>query len=97
MHNEMKEMILSAGHDMHVASKKSVSTLASEWLNRRNNIFSMVMEERVSNLQVLHIIHCITALLAMMGMAATNLFGCVLCLAWFASALLLASKKGGLA
>lgn len=89
----MKEMILSAGQ---VSSKKSVSTLASEWLNRRNNVFSMVMEERVTNLQVLHIIHCVVALLAMMGMAATNLFGCVVCLAWFASALLLAGKKGGL-
>lgn len=90
---KMKEMILSAGQ---VSSKKSVSTLTSEWLNRRNNIFSMVMEERVTNLQVLHIFHCVVALLAMIGMAATNLFGCILCLAWFASALLLASKKGGL-
>ena len=90
----MKEMILSAGQ---VSSKKSVSTLTSEWLNRRNNIFSMVMEERVTNLQVMHIIHCVVALLALMGMAATNLFGCVMCLAWFASALLLAGKKGGMA
>ena len=93
----MKEMTVSA-HEINFASKsKSLPVLASEWLNRRNDIFSMVMEERVSNGQVLHIIHCITALLAMMGMAATNLFGCILCLAWFASALLLASKKGGLA
>lgn len=92
----MKEMTVSA-HDMHFASKsKSLQVLATEWLNRRNNIFSIVMEERVTNLQVMHIIHCVVALLALMGMAATNLFGCVMCLAWFASALLLASKKGGL-
>ena len=89
-------MTVSA-HDMNVASKsKNLQVLATEWLNRRNNIFSMVMEERVTNLQVMHIIHCVVAMLALMGMAATNLFGCILCLAWFASALLLANKKGGL-
>lgn len=91
----MKEMTVSA-HEINFVSKKSLTTRANEWLNRRNNIFSMVMEERVTNLQVMHIIHCITALLAMLGMAGTNLFGCVVCTAWFASSLLLASKKGGI-
>lgn len=92
----MKEMTTSAHLINEVSKSKSLVALVNVWLNSRNELFSMVMEERVTNLQVLHIFHCVVALLAIMGMAATNLFGCILCLAWFASALLLASKKGGL-
>lgn len=91
----MKEMTVSA-HEINFASKKSLTALASEWLNGRNELFSMVMEERVTNLQVMHVVHCVVAGMAMLGMAGTNLFGCVVCTAWFASSLLLASKKGGL-
>ena len=91
----MKEMIFSA-REMGFVSKKSLTTRANEWLNRRNNIFSMVMEERVTNLQVMHVVHCVVAGMAMLGMAGTNLFGCVVCTAWFGFSLLLASKKGGL-
>ena len=92
----MKEMIFSAHLMNEVSKSKSLVALVNEWLNGRNELFSMVMEERVNNLQVMHIVHCVVALLATIGMAGTNLFGCVVCAAWFGFSLLLASKKGGL-
>ena len=92
----MKEVTTTSAHLMNEASKARVLEDLSEWLNGRNEVFSMVMEERVSNLQVMHIVHCVVALLATIGMAGTNLFGCVVCAAWFGFSLILANKKGGL-
>ena len=92
----MKEMTTSARLMNEVGKSKSLGAQVNGWLNGRNEVFSMVMEERVSNLQVMHIVHCVVALLATIGMAGTNLFGCVVCAAWFGFSLILANKKGGL-
>ena len=92
----MKEMMTSARLIGEVSKSKGLTALCGEWLNGRNDVFSMVMEERVSNGQVMHIVHCVVALLALIGMAASNLFGCLVCLGWFGAALLLANKKGGM-
>lgn len=92
---KMKEMIFSA-HEMDFVSKKSLTALASEWLNSRNQLLSYLMEEQVTNRQLMHVVHCSAAFLAALGMAEVNLFGCGLCIGWLAIALYLAKKKGGL-
>ena len=68
---------------------------AASWLDARNHLISSVMEETVTNRQMLLILHCGIAFLAMVGMAEVNLFGAIACFAWFGASLLQA-KKGGL-
>lgn len=72
----------------------SASTAAiTAWLNRDNSLFSSIIENTVSNRQVLLIGHAVLAFSALIccGLSIPAL----VCLAWFVWALTLC-KKGGL-
>ena len=90
----MKEMTTSA-HLINEASKARVLEALSEWLNGRNEFFSGVVGEAVTNRKALLFVQCVVSMLAMIGMAETNLFGFVLCFGWLVCAAVLFSKEGG--
>ena len=90
----MKEMTTSA-HLINEASKARVLEALSEWLNGRNEFFSGVVGEAVTNRKALLFVQCVVAMLTMIGMAEVNLFGFVLCFGWLVCAAVLFSKEGG--
>lgn len=79
---------------LRLTALAAVTAAAGEWLHRENRICSAIMEEPVTNLQLLHIWH--VALPAMMGMACTDLCATVVLFAWSAAAYKLAKKGGAL-
>ena len=79
---------------MNEASKARVLEALSEWLNGRNEFFSGVVGEAVTNRKVLLFVQCVVSMLAMIGMAEVNLFGFVLCFGWLVCAAVLFSKGG---
>ena len=91
----MKEMTTSA-HLINEASKsKSIDAPVNEWLNRRNLFFSDVVGESVTNRKALLFVQCVVSILAMIGMAETNLFGFLICFGWLSCAAILFAKEGG--
>ena len=91
----MKEVTTSA-HLMNEMSKsKSIDAQVNEWLNRRNLFFSDVVGESVTNRKALLFVQCVVSLLAMIGMAETNLFGFLICFGWLSCAAILFAKEGG--
>lgn len=89
----MKEMTTSA-HLINEASKTGGLEALSEWLNGRNEFFSGVIGEAVTNRKALLFVQCVVAMLTMIGMAEVNLFGFVLCFGWLVCAAVLFSKGG---
>ena len=67
---------------------------AAGWLDARNPLFTLVMDEPVTNRQALHAAHCFVAFFFAIGMAEVNLFGCIVGIVWFAATLLQAGKGG---
>ena len=76
----MKQTVSIFAPDINVASKSSAIQL---WLNRKNQFFSSVLEEGVSNRQVL-----------LLGHASVSQVPALICLAWFMVALRLCVKGG---
>ena len=91
----MKEVTTTSAHLMNEASKARVLEALSEWLNGRNEFFSGVIGEAVTNRKALLFVQCVVAMLTMIGMAEVNLFGFVLCFGWLVCAAVLFSKEGG--
>ena len=73
----------------------AVINRVADWLDARHSLLSAVMEETVTNRQMLLIGHCFVAFFFAIGMADVNLFGCLTGLLWFGISLIQA-KKGGL-
>lgn len=78
--------------EINVASK--TKSHLYEWLARENQLVSSLVEERVSNLQVLRMVHAFVACTAMVVCASFSLAATVLSLLWFGLSLYLC-KKGG--
>lgn len=79
-----------------VVGRENVSeNIISMWLNRRNLFFSDVVGEIVTNRKALLFVQCVVSLLAMIGMAETNLFGFLICFGWLICAAILFAKEGG--
>ena len=70
----------------------TVAAKANEWLHRENRMVSFIMQEPVTNLQLLHIYHVGTP--ALLGLCCGSLSATVILFAWSAAAYKLA-KKGG--
>ena len=77
----MKQTVSIFAPDINVASKSSAIQL---WLNRKNQFFSSVLEEGVSNRQVLLLGHA----------SFVSQVPALICLAWFMVALRLCVKGG---
>jgi len=88
----MKQTVSIFAPDINVASKSSAIQL---WLNRKNQFFSSVLEEPVSNRQVCLMAHASLAFMVLAGSAFTSPVPALLCLAWFVVSLHLC-RKGGL-
>ena len=65
------------------------------WLNSENSLFSSVLENSVSNRQVLFLGHASLAFSALVCMSCVSVLPALFCLTWFAWSLYLC-KKGGL-
>lgn len=91
----MKEVTTTSAHLMNEASKARGLEALIEWLNGRNEFFSGVIGEAVTNRKALLFVQCVVSMLAMIGMAEVNLFGFVLCFGWLVCAAVLFSKEGG--
>lgn len=74
---------------------KMQATIA-EWLARENQLVSSLVEERVSNLQVVRMVQAFVACTTMVACASWSLAATVLSLLWFGLSLYLCKKGGSL-
>lgn len=77
---------------LRLTTMAAITAAAHEWLHSENRICSTIMEEPVTNLQLLHIYH--VAVPAMLGLCCMNVVAAAALFAWSAAAYTLA-KKGG--
>lgn len=77
-----------------VSQEKSISNI-NLFLNKKNKLFSSVVEETVTNKQVLLITHAVLSGSILCCSIFSNLFIVIICLVWFIASLL-SCKKGGL-
>ena len=75
---------------------RAMSELIHEWLKSRNRFASSIMEEQVTNLQMVHIVHCAMAMFTTLGMAASSPVLTLVAVAWLAMAMKLAKEKGSI-
>lgn len=80
------EIVLSA----HRAEPSALSS----WLNRENELFSSVLEEVVTNLQVLLMAHASVSFSALVGAYHIDVILALVCLTWFIVSLYLCVKGG---
>lgn len=73
----------------------SLSQAKISWFNTRNEFFSSLLEESVTNRQVCLMFHACIAFTVLTCSSFTNLLAVVLCFVWFAFSLHLC-KKGGI-
>ena len=66
----------------------------SVWLNSENSLFSSIIEDQVSNLQVMLLGHACLAFSVLMCAATFSLVGALTALLWFAASLHLCMKGG---
>ena len=85
----MKQTVSIFAPDINVASKSSAIQL---WLNRKNQFFSSVLEEGVSNRQVLLLGHASFVFSALICASFVSQVPALICLAWFMVALRLCVK-----
>lgn len=76
----MKQTVSIFAPDINVASKSSAIQL---WLNRKNQFFSSVLEEGVSNRQVLLLGHASFVFSALICASFVSQVPALICLAWF--------------
>ena len=74
---------------------QSAQSAISVWLNSENSMFSDIIEDKVSNLQVMLLGHACLAFSVLMCSATISLVGTLFALLWFAVSLHLC-KKGGI-
>lgn len=65
------------------------------WLSRENKIFSLFLEESISNANVLRVSHAFTAFTFLVSSSFSSPVVALVCLSWFIATLYLC-KKGGL-
>jgi hypothetical protein len=65
------------------------------WLNRKNDFYSSLIDETVSNRFVINMNHCLIAFVATATAAGCSLLATLLCAAWFVVSLFIC-KKGGM-
>ena len=87
----MKQTVSIFAPDINVASKSSAIQL---WLNRKNQFSSSVLEEGVSNRQVLLLGHASFVFSALICASFVSQVPALICLAWFMVALRLCVKGG---
>ena len=80
--------------DMNVVTK--TQAVVAEWLARENQFVSSLIEERVSNLQVLRMVQAFVACVTMAVCASFSLGATVLSLLWFGISLYFCKKGGSL-
>lgn len=76
------------------APKADIRSSFQSWAAAHNQLFSSVLEQPVTNRQVLLLVHCLTAFSALI-LLCSSLIGAVVTFLWFVGSLYLA-KKGGL-
>ena len=74
---------------------QSAQSAISVWLNSENSMFSDIIEDKVSNLQVMLLGHACLAFSVLMCSATFSLVGTLFALLWFVVSLDLC-KKGGI-
>lgn len=82
------------GREMDFASRMQAAV--SGWLGRENQLVSSLVEERVSNLQVLRMVQAFVACVTMAVCASFSLGATVLSLLWFGISLYFCKKGGSL-
>ena len=75
--------------------KRSVRASVQSWLNRGNGLFSMLMDDFITNRQALLILNALVSLALMLAFAASSPFVVLLIAGWFLLSLNYC-KKGGL-
>ena len=73
---------------------QSAQSAISVWLNSENSMFSAIIGDKVSNLQVMLLGHACLAFSALMCSATSSLVGTLITLLWFAVSLHLCMKGG---
>ena len=74
--------------------QQSAQSAISVWLNSENSMFSTIIEDKVSNLQVLLLGHACLAFSVLMCAATLSLVGALTALLWFVVSLDLCMKGG---
>lgn len=78
-----------------LSAPKADAKVQNSWMSSKNDYLSAVLEQTVTNRQMLLLGHCFTAFLSLFVGFASNLLLAGLSVAWFGVSVLLA-KKGGL-
>ena len=73
---------------------QSAQSAISVWLNSENSMFSDIIEDKVSNLQVMLLGHACLAFSVLMCSATFSLVGTLFALLWFVVSLDLCMKGG---
>ena len=76
------------------APKAGARSSFQNWAAAHNQLFSSVLEQPVTNRQMLLLVHCLTAFSALI-LLCSSLIGAMVTFLWFVGSLYLA-KKGGL-
>ena len=75
--------------------KARIASSIKNWLVSDNQIFSKIMEEKVSNQSTLLIIHAVLSLSAFLIFAPLSAMAAICLLLWFVQSLILC-KRGGI-
>ena len=73
---------------------QSAQSAISVWLNSENSMFSDIIEDKVSNLQVMLLGHACLAFSVLMCSSTLSLVGALTALLWFVASLHLCMKGG---
>lgn len=74
--------------------QQSAQSAISVWLNSENSMFSTIIEDKVSNLQVMLIGHACLAFSALVCAASLSPMAAIVMLLWFVASLHLCVKGG---
>lgn len=78
-----------------LSAPKADATIQTSWMSSKNDYLSAILEQTVTNKQMLLLGHCFTAFFSLFVGFASNLLFAGLAVAWFGVSVMLA-KKGGL-
>ena len=73
---------------------QSAQSAISVWLNSENSMFSNIIEDKVSNLQVMLLGHACLAFSALVCISCVSVLPALFCLTWFVWSLYLCRKGG---
>ena len=80
---------------LSIQRQSTRSMSITSWLNRKNDFYSSLIDEPVSNRFVLNANHCLVAFIATATAAGVSLLATMVCLVWFVCSFI-ALKKGGI-